>query len=75
MPAIRHILGDEHTNTLTAQARLAHWTGAAGDMATAHDHYMALLPVLDQVLGPHHPTTTSARADLTNWTPEPAADN
>ena len=57
-------------DTLTARARLATWTGRAGDAGGARDQFAALLPVLERVLGPEHPDTLTARGNLARWTAE-----
>ena len=57
-----------HPNTLLARARLARFTGEAGDAAGAPDQYAALLPIIEQVLGTEHPDTLASRANLACWT-------
>jgi hypothetical protein len=70
MPARERVSGAEHPDTLTDHARLARWTGAAGDAAGARDQYAALLPARDRVLGTGHPETQAARETLANWADE-----
>ena len=60
--------GPEHRDTLAARARLARWTGEAGDAGAARDQLAALLPVEERVLGPEHPDTLAARASLGYYT-------
>src|SRR5258708_6022946 len=50
------------------RARLAHWTGAAGDPAAARDQLAALLPRWEQVYGPEHPSTLLVQDNLAGWT-------
>jgi hypothetical protein len=68
LPLRERVLGPEHPATLDARARLAHWTGEAGDAAAARDQYSALLSLDDRVLGPEHPATLADRHELTRWT-------
>jgi uncharacterized protein DUF4062/tetratricopeptide repeat protein len=60
--------GPEHRDTLAARARLARWTGEAGDAAAARDPFAALLPVEERVLGPEHPDTLITRANHADYT-------
>jgi hypothetical protein len=60
--------GPEHRDTLAARARLARWTGEAGDTAAARDQLAALLPVEERVSGPEHPNTLITRANLAYYT-------
>ena len=62
--------GAEHPRTLTARHNVAHWTGMAGDAATARDLFAALLPVRDRVSGAEDPDTLDARFALARWTGE-----
>jgi Domain of unknown function (DUF4062)/Tetratricopeptide repeat len=62
--------GPEHSATLNARHRRAHWTGDAGDAAGARDQYVALLPIMERVLGSEHPETLTARGNLAHWTGE-----
>jgi hypothetical protein len=62
--------GTEHPRTLTARHNVAHWTGMAGDAATARDLFAGLLPVRDRVSGPEDPDTLDARFALARWTGE-----
>jgi hypothetical protein len=62
--------GAEHPRTLTARHNVAHWTGMAGDAATARDLFAGLLPVRDRVSGPEHPDTLDALSNLARWTRE-----
>jgi hypothetical protein len=67
LPVRERVLGPEHRDTLITHGNLAHWTGKAGDPATARDLYAALLPVFERVDGPEHPDTLDARAQLARW--------
>jgi hypothetical protein len=58
----------DYPYTLAARARLAYWTGEAGDAAGARDQLAALLPILERVLGPEHPETLVARRQHAYWT-------
>jgi hypothetical protein len=60
--------GPEHRDTLAARARLARWTGEAGDAAAARDQLAALLPVEERVSGREHPNTLITRANLAYYT-------
>ena len=62
--------GTEHPRTLTARHNVAHWTGMAGDAATARDLFTGLLPVRDRVSGAEDPDTLDARFALARWTGE-----
>jgi Tetratricopeptide repeat len=59
--------GPEHTQTLTARANLAYWTGQAGDAVGARDQYRALLLIRERINGPEHQGTLSARANTAYW--------
>jgi hypothetical protein len=60
--------GPEHPRTLAARARLARWTGEAGNAAAARDQLAALLPVEERVLGPEDRDTLITRANLAYYT-------
>jgi hypothetical protein len=62
--------GAEQPRTLTAHHNFAHWTGMAGDAATARDLFAGLLPVRERVSGPEHPDTLDTRFALARWTGE-----
>ncbi|HRW19308.1 MAG TPA: tetratricopeptide repeat protein, partial [Dermatophilaceae bacterium] len=47
---------------------LAHWTGQAGDPASARDQYAALLPDITRILCPDHTDTLATRHNLAHWT-------
>jgi CHAT domain len=68
LPVAERVLGPEHPEILIARARLAYYTGLAGDAAGARGQYAALLPVVERVLGAEHPSTLGARGDLAWWT-------
>lgn len=70
LDARRAGLGKEHPPTLTAQADLARWGGAAGDAVGAVNRLAALVPVEERVLGPEHPQTLATRNILAAWTGE-----
>ena len=53
---------------LATRHDLARWTGEAGDVAGARDHYAVLLPIRERVLSPDHPETLTTRSNLAYWT-------
>ncbi|MCQ6553695.1 tetratricopeptide repeat protein [Streptomyces sp. C10-9-1] len=62
----RH-LGPHHLDTLTTRGNLAHWTGRAGDRASAVDALAALATDMVRVLGADHPDTLTTRNNLAHW--------
>jgi hypothetical protein len=64
MPDYVRFRGSKHQDTLAALARLAYWTGVAGDAAGARARYAALLPAAERLLGSQHRVTQEARAGL-----------
>ncbi|MGN9786930.1 FxSxx-COOH system tetratricopeptide repeat protein [Nonomuraea sp. ZG12] len=66
-------VGAEHLETLTARARLARFTGMAGDAVAARDQYVQLLPLFTRHLGPEHEQTLTLRVRLAEWTGEAGA--
>jgi hypothetical protein len=67
LPIHERILGAEHPDTLTVRHGLAHWTGAAGDPASARNQFSALLTIYERLLGIDHPDTLAARHSLARW--------
>ncbi|MGH3916443.1 MAG: FxSxx-COOH system tetratricopeptide repeat protein [Pseudonocardiaceae bacterium] len=61
-------LGAEHPDTLTTRARLAEWTGQAGDSIGARDMFADLLPVRRRISGAEDPDTLTVLANLADWT-------
>jgi hypothetical protein len=57
--------------TLTAGAKLARWTGEAGNPAGAWDQLAEPLPIRERVSGPEHPDTVTIRNNLAYWTNRP----
>jgi hypothetical protein len=55
LPIKQRVMGAEHPETLATRARLAYWTGEAGDPVGARDQYVPLLPIVKRVLGYEHP--------------------
>ena len=66
--ALLQFIGAERAAALVACGRLAHFTGHAGDAASARDQLAALLPVLNRVSGAGHRATQAARVSLASWT-------
>ncbi|MEV4175471.1 FxSxx-COOH system tetratricopeptide repeat protein [Nonomuraea sp. NPDC049709] len=62
--------GAEHRSALTARARLARFTGMAGDAAGARDQYTRLRPLFERHFGPTHEQTLTLRVRLAEWTGE-----
>ena len=62
------IQGVDHPDTLTTRARIATWTGHAGDPASALRLFTELLPDVERVLGPRHPETLATRSNIAVWT-------
>jgi hypothetical protein len=52
----------------SSRARLAPWTGSAGDAAAARDQYAARLPIRERALGTDHPDTLTMRHELARST-------
>ncbi|WP_171074735.1 tetratricopeptide repeat protein [Nonomuraea basaltis] len=65
--------GPEHPSALTARARLARFTGMAGDAASARDQYLQLLPLFERHFGLEHEQTLTLRVLLAEWTGEAGA--
>jgi phage tail protein X len=63
-PRIQRALGPDHSISLGARAKIAHWTGAAGDARGALRLYRELLLEVTRVLGPDHPNTLSTRHNI-----------
>ncbi|WP_436757926.1 FxSxx-COOH system tetratricopeptide repeat protein [Streptosporangium sp. V21-05] len=61
-------LGAEHPQTLAVRHALVHWTGRAGEEASARDQLVTLLPVRERVLGTDHRDTLTTRYALAVWT-------
>jgi hypothetical protein len=68
LPIRDRVLGTDHPNTLNTRHNLAHWTGQAGDPASARDMLTELLPTRERVLGTDHPSTLNTRRRLAYWT-------
>ena len=66
--------GPGHSQTLTARASLAYWTGYAGDAAGARDQFAALMPIAERVQGAEHPHTLATRLALAEWTEQADID-
>jgi hypothetical protein len=71
--AAHRVYGPEHPETLRLRHRLAHWTGKAGDVATAVALYTELRDDRLRLLGVNHPHTRGCAADLAYWAAQPAA--
>ena len=46
LPIKQRVMGAEHPETLATRARLAYWTGEAGNPVGARDQYVPLLPIV-----------------------------
>lgn len=66
-PLCEHVLGTEHSGTLSTWHNLAYWTGEAGDPAEARDLFAELVPIHERVLSAEHPDAVTARLNLAYW--------
>jgi hypothetical protein len=66
----RKILGSDSPDWLCARAKLAEYTGKAGNPVGARDEYAALLPDFIKVHGPEDKVTRSVRRSLHHWASE-----
>ncbi|MGV9720639.1 tetratricopeptide repeat protein [Nocardia beijingensis] len=65
--AFRDALAPDHPDLLTARARLARWTGEAGEPFTARAMFAALVEDCAVMFGRDHPLTLLPRVQLANW--------
>jgi hypothetical protein len=65
--------GADYPSALIAKAKLARFTGMAGDAGAARDQYARLLPLFDRHFGPGHEQTLTLRVRLAEWTGEAGA--
>ena len=61
-------LDSDHSSTLTTRAKIALWTGQAGDARAALELCTALLPDQRRILGPDNPSTLTTRHEIAFWT-------
>lgn len=60
--------GERAEEALEARAKLALWTGLAGDPLAARDMLARLHAICAEVSGPEHPRTVVTAAKLADWT-------
>ncbi|MEV0297452.1 tetratricopeptide repeat protein [Nocardia sp. NPDC050710] len=65
--AFEEALPPTDTQLLAARARLARWTGDAGDPHAARDMFAALVEDCTRIFGPDHGETLKWRVQLANW--------
>lgn len=65
--AFEAALASDDPHLFTVRARLARWTGDAGDPHAARDMYAALVARSTVVFGPEHPHTLDYRVQHANW--------
>ncbi|WP_051023051.1 tetratricopeptide repeat protein [Nocardia pneumoniae] len=65
--AFEAALAPDDPHLFTVRARLARWTGDAGDPHAARDMYAALVARCTETFGPEHPRTLEYRVQLANW--------
>ena len=63
----REILSSDRPEDLRARAKLAEYTGKAGNPAGARDQYATLLPIVQRVYGPEDKETLDAWGNLYHW--------
>jgi hypothetical protein len=68
LPIRERVSGPERSETLAERVTLTHWTGQAGDAASARDQLAALLPTFERALGSEHPHTLTERTRIAHWT-------
>ncbi|MGW0587204.1 tetratricopeptide repeat protein [Streptosporangium sp. NPDC002607] len=64
---VTHLLGPNHSDTLSTRENLAFWRGRAGDAAGAVATLQEVLSDRLRVLGTDHPATLTLRRDLAYW--------
>ncbi|MGQ4615949.1 tetratricopeptide repeat protein [Nocardia sp. R7R-8] len=65
--AFREALPPDHPDVLTARARLARWTGEAGEPFVARAMFAGLVEDCTAMFGRDHPLTLLPRVQLANW--------
>ena len=65
----RHLLGEEHPDTLTAMASLSAMLCEQGDLAGAREVQEQVLEARRRLLGKKHPSTLRAMSELARMKP------
>ena len=68
LPRLRERFDEDSPTILELLARIAFWTGQAGDAPEALRLFHELLPDMEQVKGRDHPDTLNTRSNIASWT-------